>query len=100
MINKMKEDLTNKEVEIKGLAEGMSFEIDTNDLWANIEPQLPPVDMALMKDSPKEINVHLIQGVDEPMPVGEPPMGPIGAAIANAVRRITAKRLVDLPLQL
>jgi len=40
----MKEDLTNKEVEIKGLAEGMSFEIDTNDLWANIEPQLPPVD--------------------------------------------------------
>ena len=57
-------------------------------------------DMALMKDSPKEINVHLIQGVDEPMPVGEPPMGPIGAAIANAVRRITGKRLVDLPLQL
>ncbi|MFT6333425.1 MAG: hypothetical protein ACJATI_000152 [Halioglobus sp.] len=40
----MKEDLTNKELEIKGIADGMSFEIDTADLWANIEPQLPPID--------------------------------------------------------
>lgn len=40
----MKEDLTNIEVEIKDVADGMSFEIDTADLWANIEPQLPPVD--------------------------------------------------------
>ncbi len=40
----MKEYLTNKEEEIKDIADGMSFEIDTADLWANIEPQLPPVD--------------------------------------------------------
>ena len=40
----MKEDLTNKEIEIKDIADGMSFEIDTADLWANIEPNLPPVD--------------------------------------------------------
>ncbi|MFT4535121.1 MAG: isoquinoline 1-oxidoreductase beta subunit [Saprospiraceae bacterium] len=57
-------------------------------------------DMALMKDAPKQIDVHLIQGVDVPLPVGEPPMGPIGAAIGNAVRRITGKRLTDLPLSL
>jgi isoquinoline 1-oxidoreductase beta subunit len=57
-------------------------------------------DMALIKDAPKEINVHLVQGVDEPLPVGEPPMGPIGAAIGNAVRRITGKRLTDLPMRL
>jgi isoquinoline 1-oxidoreductase beta subunit len=57
-------------------------------------------DMAMMKDSPKEINVHLIQGADVPLPVGEPPLGPIGAAIANAVRRITGERLTDLPLSL
>jgi len=56
-------------------------------------------DMALMKDSPKEIDVHLVQGVEKPLPVGEPPLGPIGAAIANAVRRITGKRITDLPLQ-
>jgi isoquinoline 1-oxidoreductase beta subunit len=55
-------------------------------------------DMALMKDSPKDIDVYLVQGVDVPMPVGEPPLGPIGAAIGNAVRRITGKRLTDLPM--
>ncbi len=57
-------------------------------------------DMALMRNSPKEIDVHLIQGADIPLPVGEPPLGPIGAAIGNAVRRITGKRLTDLPMNL
>ncbi len=59
-----------------------------------------PYKMSLMKHAPKEINVHLIQGVDRPLPVGEPPLGPIGAAIANAVRRLTGKRFTDLPLTL
>ncbi|WP_255362861.1 molybdopterin cofactor-binding domain-containing protein [Tenacibaculum sp. MAR_2009_124] len=59
-----------------------------------------PYDMALMKHSPKEIDVHFIQGKDIPLPVGEPPMGPIAAAIGNAIRRITGKRLTDLPLKL
>ena len=59
-----------------------------------------PYDMALMRHAPKEIDVHLIQGVDHPLPVGEPPMGPIGAAIGNAVRRLTGKRLTDLPMKL
>lgn len=57
-----------------------------------------PYDMALMKHAPKEIDVHFIQGADIPLPVGEPPMGPIAAAIGNAVRRLTGKRLTDLPL--
>ena len=57
-------------------------------------------DMALLRHAPKEIDVHLIQGTEVPLPVGEPPLGPIGAAIANAVRRITGARLTDLPLTL
>jgi len=57
-------------------------------------------EIAMMRDIPKEINIHLIQGVDHPLPVGEPPLGHIGAAIENAVRRITGKRLTDLPLKL
>jgi len=56
--------------------------------------------MALMKHSPREIDVILIEGADYPGPVGEPPMGPIGAAIGNAVRRLTGKRLTELPLNL
>lgn len=59
-----------------------------------------PYDMALMRNAPKEIEVHLIQGADVPLPVGEPPLGPIGAAIANAVFRITGQRLRSLPLEL
>ena len=59
-----------------------------------------PYDMALMRNAPKEIDVHLIQGADVPLPVGEPPLGPIGAAIGNAVRRLIGKRLTDLPLNL
>lgn len=56
--------------------------------------------MALMRHAPKEIDVHLIQSGDQPLPVGEPPLGPIGAAIANAVRRLTGQRLTDIPLSL
>ena len=59
-----------------------------------------PYQMALMRHVPKEIDVHLIQGTDLPLPVGEPPLGPIGAAIGNAVRRLTGKRLTELPLKL
>lgn len=59
-----------------------------------------PYDMALMRNSPKEIDIVLIEGADVPLPVGEPPMGPIGAAVANAVRRLTGERLTELPLKL
>ena len=58
-----------------------------------------PYDMALMRHTPKEIDIHLIQGADKPLPVGEPPLGPIAAAIGNAVRRITGQRLTDLPMR-
>ncbi len=59
-----------------------------------------PYQMAMMRDAPKEIDVVLIEGADFAGPVGEPPLGPIGAAIGNAVRRITGKRLTDLPMSL
>jgi len=59
-----------------------------------------PYQMALMKHAPKEIDVVLLQGADSPGAVGEPPLGPIGAAIANAVFRLTGKRLREMPLQL
>ncbi len=59
-----------------------------------------PYQMALMKQSPKEIEVVLLQGAQVPGAVGEPPIGPIGAAIANAVFRLTGKRIREMPLQL
>jgi len=57
-------------------------------------------EMALMRNSPREIDIVLIEGANIPGPVGEPPLGPIGAAIGNAVRRLTGKRLTELPLSL
>jgi len=59
-----------------------------------------PYDMALMKHTPKVLEIELIQGKDIPLGVGEPPMGPIAAAINNAVRRLTNKRLTELPLKI
>lgn len=59
-----------------------------------------PYDMALMKHAPKEIDVVLLQGRDVPGPVGEPALGPIAAAVANAVFRLTGQRLTRLPLKL
>lgn len=57
-----------------------------------------PYRMAMMKDAPKEIEVIIMETGDKPSGVGEPPIGPIGAAIANAVFTLTGKRLRNMPL--
>ncbi len=59
-----------------------------------------PYKMALMRDAPKEIDVVLLENAASPGAVGEPPLGPIGAAIANAVFRLTNQRLRSMPLEL
>ncbi len=59
-----------------------------------------PYKMALMKDTPKEIDVVILENADVPGAVGEPPLGPIGAAVANAVFRLTGKRLREMPFKL
>ncbi|MEM9527311.1 MAG: molybdopterin cofactor-binding domain-containing protein, partial [Bacteroidota bacterium] len=57
-------------------------------------------EMALMRDTPKEIDVILLENDDKPGAVGEPPMGPIGAAIANAAYRLIGERMRRMPLQI
>ena len=59
-----------------------------------------PYEMALMKHAPKEIEVVILENDDKPGAVGEPPLGPIGAAVANAVFRLTGQRLRSMPLKL
>lgn len=51
-----------------------------------------PYKMALMRNASKEIDVEIINGTVKP------PLGPIGAAIANAGYRIIGVRLRDKPL--
>ena len=55
--------------------------------------------MAMMRNAPKEIDVILLEGQETPGPVGEPPLGPIGAAVANAVYRLTGKRSRSMPIE-
>ena len=59
-----------------------------------------PYKMAQLRHGPKEIDVVLLEGADKPGAVGEPPLGPIGAAIANALFRLTGTRHTHLPLNL
>jgi isoquinoline 1-oxidoreductase beta subunit len=54
--------------------------------------------MAQLKDAP-EIIIEIVSTGDTPRGVGEPPIGPIGAAIANAVAKLTGIRLNRMPLQ-
>ncbi|MEM7117368.1 MAG: molybdopterin cofactor-binding domain-containing protein [Chloroflexota bacterium] len=55
--------------------------------------------MALLKHTPPEINVVMLEGSEIPTGVGEPPIGPIAPAVANAIFDLTGYRLRDMPLQ-
>ncbi len=84
---------------IMGMSAAMFEKMDVED--GQLTPTIyGPYEMALMKHAPKEIDVILLQNSDVPGAVGEPPLGPIGAAIANAVFRLTGKRLREMPLKL
>jgi isoquinoline 1-oxidoreductase beta subunit len=54
----------------------------------------------LTMDVAPEIVVDVIRSGDEPFGLGEPPMGPIAAATANAIFALTGQRLRALPLKL
>lgn len=47
-----------------------------------------------------EIAVHFVQSSESPHGLGEPPLGPVAAAVANAVFAATGQRLRQWPLQL
>ena len=84
---------------IMGMSAALYEKMDIRD--GSLYPTIyGPYKMALMKHTPRDIDVVILENADKPGAVGEPPMGPIGAAIANAVFRITGQRLRDMPLVL
>lgn len=81
---------------IMGLSAAMYEEMRVRD--GQLLPTIyGPYRMALMRHAPKEIDVVILENADAPGAMGEPPMGPIGAAIANAVFRLTGERLRAMP---
>jgi len=84
---------------IMGMSASMFEKMEVED--GQLTPTIyGPYQMALIKNAPKEIDVILLQNDDKPGAVGEPPIGPIGAAVANAVFRLTGQRLRNMPLKL
>ena len=57
--------------------------------------------MLSMADVPKVLTVHFggLSGHDRFNEVGEPPVGPIGPAVANAIFRATGKRIRTMPFR-
>jgi isoquinoline 1-oxidoreductase subunit beta len=53
-----------------------------------------------LSQTPPQIDVHFIESDLDPQGMGEPVIGPVAAAVANAVFALTGQRLRDLPLQL
>jgi isoquinoline 1-oxidoreductase beta subunit len=51
-----------------------------------------------MSEMPK-VEVHIVPSKETPIGIGEPPVPPVGPAVANAVFAATGKRLRVLPLQ-
>ena len=84
---------------IMGISASMFEEMEVID--GELQPEIyGPYKMATIKHCPEIIEVVLLQNAEKPGAVGEPPIGPIGAAIANAIYRITGQRLRRMPLQL
>lgn len=51
-----------------------------------------------MNQSPKDIQVHLVQSNAAPTGVGEPPVPPVAPAICNAIFAATGRRIRKLPV--
>lgn len=51
-----------------------------------------------MPESPKEIQVHIIESDAKPTGVGEPPVPPFTPALCNAIYAATGKRIYNLPI--
>ena len=84
---------------IMGMSAALFEEMQIVD--SELQPEIyGPYRMALMKHSPRQIDVFLLENGTKPGAVGEPPLGPIGAAIANAVYKLSGKRLRSMPLSL
>jgi len=52
-----------------------------------------------MPQSPKKIHVHIMPSTLKPTGVGEPPVPPYIPALANAVYKLTGKRIYELPFK-
>ncbi len=86
-----------------GVLFGLNMSINEELNIANgriVEGNFDQYPMIRMADTP-QVNVHLggLTGHSRLSEVGEPPVGPVGPAIANAIYRATGKRIRSMPFR-
>jgi isoquinoline 1-oxidoreductase beta subunit len=54
--------------------------------------------VARMNDSPRQVDIHIVESTAPPAGVGEPGVPPFVPALCNAVYAATGKRVRELPL--
>jgi isoquinoline 1-oxidoreductase subunit beta len=59
----------------------------------------PAYPLMTLKQTPTEIDVYFVDSEEDPQGMGEPVIGAVGAAIANALFTLTGKRQRELPLK-
>jgi isoquinoline 1-oxidoreductase beta subunit len=52
-----------------------------------------------MPQSPKKIHVHMVESMEKPTGVGEPPVPPFIPALCNAIYKLTGERIYQLPFK-
>ncbi|MCG8353467.1 MAG: molybdopterin-dependent oxidoreductase [Chloroflexales bacterium] len=83
---------------VMGLSSTLLEEITVED-GRIVEANFDRYPLLTIKDTP-DIAVTLLESGNQPFGMGEPPIGPIAAAVANAVFALTGARLRRLPLDL
>jgi isoquinoline 1-oxidoreductase subunit beta len=84
---------------VMGMSATLMEKVELNEEGAIDVTNFHQYPVPLLSDMP-EIRVILVDSEVKPLGVGEPPIAPISAAIANAVFNLTGQRLRTLPLQL
>jgi len=54
--------------------------------------------MMRIADAPRDIEVRIVRGADEPAGLGEPPLPPVAPAVTNAIFAATGRRIRRLPI--
>ncbi len=82
---------------LDGLSVALGQEITVKNAAVQ-EANFDSYEMSRIDRAPKEIDIHLIEGVERPTGMGEPAMPPFAPALVNAVFAATGKRIRRLPI--
>jgi isoquinoline 1-oxidoreductase beta subunit len=52
-----------------------------------------------MPQSPQKTHVHIVESMEKPTGVGEPPVPPFIPALCNAMYKLTGERIYQLPFK-